>query len=113
MEEKFWRGSCKKKFLLQKTIASEVKAIVQSNVVVDKNTGTFNLSFAGEYLDGKINLFLSKDEEFMINSFNANIDTNDLQLNDYGGDSSSIEQIDLTNDEIKYIHQNLENSRTF
>ena len=71
-------------------MSSEVKAIVQSNVVVDKNTGTFNLSFAGEYLDGKINLFLSKDEEFMINSFNANIDTNDLQLNDYGGDSSSI-----------------------
>ena len=94
-------------------MSSEVKAIVQSNVVVDKNTGTFNLSFAGEYLDGKINLFLSKDEEFMINSFNANIDTNDLQLNDYGGDSSSIEQIDLTNDEIKYIHQNLEHSRTF
>ena len=90
-----------------------MKAIVQSNVVVDKNTGTFNLSFAGEYLDGKINLFLFKDEEFMINSFNANIDTNDLQLNDYGGDSSSIEQIDLTNDEIKYIHQNLEHSRTF
>ena len=94
-------------------MSSEMKAIVQSNVVVDKNTGTFNLSFAGEYLDGKINLFLSKDEEFMINSFNANIDTNDLQLNDYGGDSSSIEQIDLTNDEIKYIHQNLEHSRTF
>ena len=94
-------------------MSSEVKAIVQSNVVVDKNTGTFNLSFAGEYLDGKINLFLFKDEEFMINSFNANIDTNDLQLNDYGGDSSSIEQIDLTNDEIKYIHQNLEHSRTF
>ena len=94
-------------------MSSEVKAIVQSNVVVDKNTGTFNLSFAGEYLDGKINLFLFKDEEFMINSFNANIDTNDLQLNDYGGDSSSIEQIDLTNDEIKYIHQNLENSRIF
>ena len=94
-------------------MSSEVKAIVQSNVVVDKNTGTFNLSFAGEYLDGKINLFLSKDEEFMINSFNANIDTNDLQLNDYGGDSSSIEQIDLTNHEIKYIHQNLEHSRTF
>ena len=86
-------------------MSSEVKAIVQSNVVVDKNTGTFNLSFAGEYLDGKINLFLSKDKEFMINSFNANIDTNDLQLNDYGGDSSSIEQIDLTNDEIKYRHQ--------
>ena len=94
-------------------MSSEVKAIVQSNVVVDKNTGTFNLSFAGEYLDGKINLFLFKDEEFMINSFNANIDTNDLQLNDYGGDSSSIEQIDLINDEIKYIHQNLEHSRTF
>ena len=94
-------------------MSSEVKAIIQSNVVVDKNTGTFNLSFAGEYLDGKINLFLSKDEEFMINSFNANIDTNDLQLNDYGGDSSSIEQIDLTNHEIKYIHQNLEHSRTF
>ena len=90
-------------------MSSEVKAIVQSDPVVDKNTGAFNLS---EYLDGKINLFLSKDDEFMINSFNANIDTNDLKLNDYGGDSGSIEQIDLTKGEIKCIHQNLENSKT-
>ena len=47
--KKFCGGSCKKKFLLQKTISSEVKAFVQSDVVVHKN-------FAGEYLDGKINL---------------------------------------------------------
>ena len=39
---------------------SEVKAIVQSDVVVHKNTDTFNLNFAGEYLDGKRNLYLSK-----------------------------------------------------
>ena len=37
----------------------------------------------------------------MINSFNASIDTNDLKLNDYGGDSGSTEQIDLTNGESK------------
>ena len=35
----------------------------------------------------------------MINSFNASIDTNDLKLNDYGGDSSCTEQIDLINGE--------------
>ena len=48
----------------------------------------------------------------MINSFGVNVDTNDLKLNDYGGDSSSIEQVDLTKGEIKYIYQNLENSKT-
>ena len=48
----------------------------------------------------------------MINSFNASIDTNDLKLNDYGGDSSCTEQIDLTNGESKCIHQNLKNSKT-
>ena len=46
----------------------------------------------------------------MINSFIANIDTNDLKLNDH--DTGSIEQTDLTKDEIKYLHQNLENSKT-
>ena len=46
----------------------------------------------------------------MINSFIANIGTNDLKLNDH--DTSSIEQTDLTKDEIKYLHQNLENSKT-
>ena len=91
---------------------TEVKAIVQSDVVVGKSTGTFNLNFAGEYLDGKRNLFLSKGDEFMINSLCANIDTNDLKWNDYGSDSGSMEQIDLTKSEIKYIHQNLENSKT-
>ena len=48
----------------------------------------------------------------MINSFNINIDTNDLKLNDYGGNSGSIEQIDSTQSEIKYIHQNLKNFNT-
>ena len=81
-----------------------MKAIVQSNVNVVKNTGAFNLNFAGEYLDGKRNLLLSKDDEFIINSFNANIDTNDLKLNDYGGNSGSIAQIISTQSEIKYIH---------
>ena len=46
----------------------------------------------------------------MINLFIANIDTNDFKLNDH--DTGSIEQTDLTKDEIKYLHQNLENSKT-
>ena len=46
----------------------------------------------------------------MINLFIANIDTNDFKLND--NDTGSIEQTDLTKDEIKYFHQNLENSKT-
>ena len=46
----------------------------------------------------------------MINLFLANIDTNDFKLND--NDTGSIEQTDLTKDEIKYFHQNLENSKT-
>ena len=41
-------------------MSSEVKAIAQSDVVLDKNAGTFNLNFAGEYLDGKRDLHLSK-----------------------------------------------------
>ena len=46
----------------------------------------------------------------MINLFLTNIDTNDFKLND--NDTGSIEQTDLTKDEIKYFHQNLENSKT-
>ena len=89
-----------------------MKAIVQSDVNIDKNTGAFNLNFAGEYLDEKRNLLLSEDDELMINSFNTNIDTKDLKLNDYVGNRGSIEQIDSTQSEIKYIHQNLKNFNT-
>ena len=63
---------------------SEVKLIVQNYVTVNENDGSFRLNFVGGYLEGKKKkLFLSKDDNFMINSFRVNVDTNDINYTSY------------------------------
>ena len=57
-------------------MSTEVKLILQNGVKVNTSTGIFNL--AGNYLEGKRDLFLSENYKFMINSLNVNIDTNDI-----------------------------------
>ena len=58
-------------------MSSEVKLILQNGVNVNTSTGNFKLNLAGNNLEGKRKLFLSENDEFMINSLNVNIDTND------------------------------------
>ena len=90
-------------------MSSEVKLIVQSDVDVNPQNGTFNLNFANGYLEGKKELFLSKNDEYIINSFRVNIDTDDINHTTYNNADGL--QVDLGEGEIKYVLQNVENSR--
>ena len=88
---------------------SEVKLIVQSDIDVFPQNGTFNSKFANRYLEGKKELFLSKNNEFMINSFRVNIDSDDINHTTYNNADGL--QVDSGEGEIKYVLQNVENSR--
>ena len=90
-------------------MSSEVKLIVQSDVDVNPQNGTFNLNFANRYLEGKKELLLFKNDEFMINSFRVNINTDEINHTTYNNADGL--QVDLGEGEIKYVLQNVENSR--
>ena len=79
-------------------MSSEVKLIVQNGVDVNISTGNFKLNLAGNDLEGKRELFLSENNDFMINSLNVNIDTNDA-TDPY--ENYSDVTLDLTQGEIK------------
>ena len=79
-------------------MSSEVKLIVQNGVDVNISTGNFKLNLAGNDLEGKRELFLSENNDFMINSLNVNIDTNDA-TDPY--ENCSDVTLDLTQGEIK------------
>ena len=86
-------------------MSSEVKLIVQNDVRVEEN-GNFTLIFASDYLEGKRELFLSQNDQFFINSFRVNVDTNDVNHTSYD-QTPSENQIDLTTDELKYVNENV------
>ena len=90
-------------------MSSEVKLIVQNDVTVNENDGSFNLNFAGGYLEGKKKLFLSKDDDFMINSFKVNVDTNDINHTSYLNEGGI--EIDVGQGEIKYVLQNVRSTK--
>ena len=48
----------KKEHFALENMSSEVKLIVQNHVIVNENDGSFNLNFAGGYLEGKKKLCL-------------------------------------------------------
>ena len=79
-------------------MSSEVKLIVQNGVDVNISTGNFKLNLARNDLEGKRELFLSENNDFMINSLNVNIDANDAT--DPYENYSDI-TLDLTQGEIK------------
>ena len=79
-------------------MSSEVKLIVQNGVDVNISTGNFKLNLAGNDLEGKRELFLSENNDLMINSLNVNIDTNDA-TDPY--ENYSDVTLDLTQGEIK------------
>ena len=58
-------------------MSSEVKLMLQSDIDVNPNSGNFKLNFGDKNIQGKKKLFLSKNDEFIINSFKVNIDTRD------------------------------------
>ena len=64
-------------------MSSDVKLIVQSDGDVNPQNGTFDFNFAKGYLEGKKELFLSKNDGFMINSFKVNIDNDYINHNNY------------------------------
>ena len=90
-------------------MSNEIKLSVQSDVDVNLQNGIFNLNFTNGYLEGKKELFLSKNDLFMINSFRVNIDTDDINHTTCNNGDGL--QVDLGEGEIKYVLQNVENSR--
>ena len=78
------------------------------------STSNFKLNLAGNYLEGKRDLFLSENDEFMINSLNVNINTDNTtnQYENYANDYENSTEVtpDLSQGEIKYVHENLKNS---
>ena len=81
-------------------MSSEVKLIVQNDVTVNEN-GSFNLSFAVGYREGKKILLLSKDNNFMTNSFRVNVYTNDINHTSHLNERGI--EIDVGQGEIKYL----------
>ena len=55
----------------------------------------------------KKKLFLSKDDDFMINSFRVNVDTNNINHTSHLNEGGI--EIDVGQGEIKYILQNVRN----
>ena len=68
----------------------------------------------GNYLEGKRDLFLSENDEFMISSLNVNIDTSNStnQYESYTNDYENYTEVttDLSQGGIKYVHENSKNS---
>ena len=89
-------------------MSSEVKLIVQNDVRAEGN-GNFTLNFASDYLEGKRELFLSQNDEFFMNSFRVNTDTNDVNHTSYD-QTPSENQIDLTTGE-KYPNENVQKAK--
>ena len=58
-------------------MSTEIKLIMQSDVTVNENDGSFNWNFAGAPGRWK-KLFLSNNDYFMINSLRINVDTEDI-----------------------------------
>lgn len=58
-------------------MSSEVKLMLQSDIDVNPNSGNFKLNFGDKNIQGKKNFFLSENDQFIINSFKVNIDTQD------------------------------------
>ena len=59
-------------------MSSEVKLIVQNDLEVNVEEGSFTLKLATKHPQGRGHLFLYREDEFMINSFRVNIDTSDF-----------------------------------
>ena len=89
-------------------MSTEVKVIIQSDVTVNENDGSFNLNFAGTPAMWK-KRFLSNNDYFMINLFRVNVDTKDINhtlcFNEGGI------EIDVSQSEVKYVLQNVRSTK--
>ena len=56
-------------------MSSEVKLMLQTDLELNTDTRYFRLNLGNEYNNGKAKIFLSKNDEFLINIFRANVDT--------------------------------------
>ena len=79
---------------------------MQNDLEVDEEDGSFTLKLATEHPQRQGHLFLPRADEFMINSFRANIDTCDINHTTYNKDS----EVYLNLEEIKYVKENYEAS---
>ena len=79
---------------------------MQNDLQVNEEEGSLTLKLATEYPQGRGHLFLSREDEIMINSFRDNIDTSNINhttYNKYG-------KVGLTQGETKYVKENYEAS---
>ena len=93
---------------------SEIKLILQNGVKVNTSRSNFKLNLAGNYLEGRRDLFLSENDEFMINFLNVNMDTNNTtnQYENYTNDYENYIEVtpSLPQGKTKYVYKNLKNS---
>ena len=73
-------------FSPSKIMSIKVKLIVQNDLEVNEEEGSFTLELTTEHPQRRGHLFLSREDEFMINSFRVNIDTNDINHTTYNKD---------------------------
>lgn len=57
-------------------MSSSIKLILETDLHIDQNTGTFDLNFGEKDNNGKADIFLSKNDDVLINMLRINIDTN-------------------------------------
>ena len=79
---------------------------MQNDLEVNEEIERFTLKLATEHPQRRGYLFLSREDEFMINSFRVNIDTSDINHTTYNKDT----EVNLTQEELKYVKENYEAS---
>ena len=70
-------------------MSSERKLMMQNNLEVHKDTGNSKLNLGENLNNGRTEIFLSENDEFLINYLNVSIDTKDGNQQD----SNSIQGI--------------------
>ena len=61
-------------YLLYMIMSSEVKLLYKSDIDINVNSGNFKLNFEDKNWEGKRKIFLSENDEFVINPFKVSID---------------------------------------
>ena len=61
-------------YLLYMIMSSEVKLLYKSDIDINVNSGNFKLNFEDKHQECKKKIFLSENDEFVINPFKVNID---------------------------------------
>ena len=77
-------------------MSSEVKLTLQTDLELNTDMENFRLNLGDEYNNGKVEIFLSENDEFLINMFRANIDTSSQDVSYLINDVSTAVGLDVS-----------------